>query len=1070
MKILRKILSSLLVLCMSVSVFVPYTAVAADTVVIDTASELLSAAYAPDKNYVLGADIVLTSEQFQPGGQFYLSGKGFSPIGNESTPFSGTFDGNGYVIKGIKINHPTEKYVGLFGYVTGTVKNVALIDADIAGGYYTGGVAGYIGSGGTVTQCYTSNGTVSTRYDAANVRLGGLVGCVATNGKLSNSYNTANVFVNNGRSAYAAGVVGESSGGRVNYCYNAAVFDENTKYGIMAMGEAMYASYSYTIGANEFCTYRDNLYTRPNYWKTDAEFKTQSSMKNFDFTNVWTYDASTGYSYPVLRATPHKMTAKSSGSFSSGTGTAYDPYIIKTAAEFALIENDTDACYRLAADISLTSSYSSIPTFKGILYGDNKTITTVSPLFTENEGRIENVVINASINKNANVGAIAVKNSNTIADSKVSGAVAGTNAGGFCYENIGRILGSTSSANISATSGSAGGFAVKNTGLIGYDCSNEGTVTGKTVAGGIAASSTGKGNIKNAVNYGTVTGSTNVGGIAGELAGEVYSCANYGDITAKGIGANVGGIAGDGSYQAKCTICQNTGKITATGKDAAAGGILGQNRGIIHNLLNTGIVEGEGYAGGIAGVNDVSDNTSYGDISYALSYGKAVSANGTAAAIVGINKSTAQIYCAGYLPTSQKGYTGSATKVSYVTSLTREQFANPDQYMQAFDFSTTWELKGDLPTLKAFPYKAIESIALDKTAASTVKGKTVTVTAKAEPRDATIPNIEWSSSNPAVALVDENGVVTAKSEGSAVITAKADNKSATLKFNTVKLERLSGQDRLATAVAISDKGWTSAKTVVLANSMNYADALAGVPYAAKLDAPILLTGGKALESNIREQIKKLGATNIVILGGPGVISEEIEKDLGKKMKVERLCGKDRYETSLEIAKKFDSTDNVIIATGANYADALSISPYASLKEYPILYCNPSTGLTSDIAAVVKEADGVTVIGGPGMMPDSYFPNKFERVAGYNRYLTSYEIAKRYASEFGSDITIATGTNFPDALAGGVLCAKFKTPLLLTDSKTLISEIQTFIKSRNPKNIYMLGGPVIVPEEIIVDVF
>lgn len=88
----------------------------------------------------------------------------------------------------------------------------------------------------------------------------------------------------------------------------------------------------------------------------------------------------------------------------------------------------------------------------------------------------------------------------------------------------------------------------------------------------------------------------------------------------------------------------------------------------------------------------------------------------------------------------------------------------------------------------------------------------------------------------------------------------------------------------------------------------------------------------------------------------------------------------------------------------------------------------------------------------------------------SRYQTSYEIAKKFSDEFGNDVMLATGTIFPDALTGGVLATKLKTPLLLSDITGVIPEIKEFIRSRFPDNIYVLGGPFVMPEKIIEDIY
>ena len=71
-------------------------------------------------------------------------GTGFTPIGNNSTPFTGTFNGNSYTISNLFINLPTTNDVGLFGYTSGaTIENVGLVNANITGQSGVGALVGY---------------------------------------------------------------------------------------------------------------------------------------------------------------------------------------------------------------------------------------------------------------------------------------------------------------------------------------------------------------------------------------------------------------------------------------------------------------------------------------------------------------------------------------------------------------------------------------------------------------------------------------------------------------------------------------------------------------------------------------------------------------------------------------------------------------------------------------------------------------------------------------------------------------------------------------------------------------
>ncbi|MFA4994238.1 MAG: YDG domain-containing protein [Bdellovibrionales bacterium] len=132
--------------------------------------------------YALGSDIDAS------GTSSWNSGAGFAPIGTTSTPFTGVFNGLGHTVSGLYINRSSTYYVGLFGAITAaaTVRNVGVVSSSVSGSRYTGLVVG--GNYGTVTNNYSTGSVASSNYSA-----GGLVGYVFSGGTISNSYSSANV-------------------------------------------------------------------------------------------------------------------------------------------------------------------------------------------------------------------------------------------------------------------------------------------------------------------------------------------------------------------------------------------------------------------------------------------------------------------------------------------------------------------------------------------------------------------------------------------------------------------------------------------------------------------------------------------------------------------------------------------------------------------------------------------------------------------------------------------------------------------------------------------------------------
>ena len=161
-----------------------------------------------------------------------LTGKEWTPIGDNDNRYTGTFDGGNYTITGLTVNQEGTNYVGLIGFIgsDGTVKNVKLENVNITGSYYVGGVVGY--NSGSVTAC-TSSGSVSGSYYVGGVvggNFGSVTACTST-GSVSGSIYVGGVVGDNYGSVTACtasgsvegrsnvgGVVGYNSSGSVTAC------------------------------------------------------------------------------------------------------------------------------------------------------------------------------------------------------------------------------------------------------------------------------------------------------------------------------------------------------------------------------------------------------------------------------------------------------------------------------------------------------------------------------------------------------------------------------------------------------------------------------------------------------------------------------------------------------------------------------------------------------------------------------------------------------------------------------------------------------------------------------------
>jgi putative cell wall-binding protein len=155
------------------------------------------------------------------------------------------------------------------------------------------------------------------------------------------------------------------------------------------------------------------------------------------------------------------------------------------------------------------------------------------------------------------------------------------------------------------------------------------------------------------------------------------------------------------------------------------------------------------------------------------------------------------------------------------------------------------------------------------------------------------------------------------------------------------VQRLSGANRYATAVAVSRQFWQSSATVYVASGDTYPDALSGGALAARTSSPILLSGEKRLPAPVAEELSRLAPASVVLLGGPSALDERVLTQVSALVPaavVQRVAGPDRYATSAAIAQRGwpGETTRTYVAAGANFPDALSGVPAAARSGAPLV--------------------------------------------------------------------------------------------------------------------------------------
>lgn len=284
--------------------------------------------------------------------------------------------------------------------------------------------------------------------------------------------------------------------------------------------------------------------------------------------------------------------------------------------------------------------------------------------------------------------------------------------------------------------------------------------------------------------------------------------------------------------------------------------------------------------------------------------------------------------------------------------------------------------------------------------------------------------------------------------------------------------RISGPGRVETSIEISKFENTKSKTVILADARNYPDALAASNLTNGRYSVILVQN--QLTQAIINEITRLEAQDLIILGGTNSISEDIEKglaDIAGVKNVSRIAGENRYDTCQKIfnhAKK----KSLVLASGEIFPDALATS---SILDQAGLLLTKKDQLPSEAQAAIKDLnhDNFLIVGGENSIQESLatsISNKYQyashtRISGNNRYETSAKIGERLVS---STVILASGENFPDALAASTLAQKIDSPILLVSKDKIDQSVIDYFKKHNIKKALVVGGQLSISDKTLAN--
>ncbi|MEI6090401.1 MAG: T9SS type A sorting domain-containing protein [bacterium] len=540
-------------------------------------------------------------------------GKGWSPIGCATKPYSGFFNGQGFKIDSLFIDRPLQDTIGLFGYAneSSIIYNLKVTNCDITGMTWIGGLVGR--NYGNITECSTTglvigmakgvgglmgfNGSMSPscNYSTADVTgvnsTGGLIGY--NGGRISDSYAIGNI---KGSGYSTGGFIGSNSDiGYVTNCYSCGKVS-----GKENVGGFIGYSFGYSISYCFWDKETSGLDTSAKgIGKTTQEMKTKSTFINagWHFLSIWKMDSSINDGYPYIEIRKIGKQPKDTDSDGSLNIGCY-LHLLWISENSISWSSKFELDHDISADSSKFSGTlleftpigtSSIP-FKGIFDGNGYCIDSLI-ISLPRQG---NIGLFGVIDTGAEIRHLSITNFN-IKGLSSTGALAG--------HNKGKLINCNSDGSIVSGDNTGGLVGYNNYGEISH-CSSVGTVSGRNYTGGLVGM-TETGKLVYSYSKCAVSGANSTGGLIGLNVASVSNCYSLGNVA--GSDDNTGGLVGLNAYDGRMSDCYSRGLVKSSGNNT--GGLIGlAEYAPVSNCYSTGRVTSTGTsAGGLVGSTREAD-------------------------------------------------------------------------------------------------------------------------------------------------------------------------------------------------------------------------------------------------------------------------------------------------------------------------------------------------------------------------------------------------------------------------------------------------------------------------------
>ena len=305
------------------------------------------------------------------------------------------------------------------------------------------------------------------------------------------------------------------------------------------------------------------------------------------------------------------------------------------------------------------------------------------------------------------------------------------------------------------------------------------------------------------------------------------------------------------------------------------------------------------------------------------------------------------------------------------------------------------------------------------------------------------------------------------------------------------VERIAGDGRVATAIEIARTTFDQSDMVVMAYAHEYPDALVAAPLARALEAPLILNDRDRMFPGVSEELERLDPETVILAGGTNQLGPEVVEGIeALGIGVDRVSGSTRFGTAAAVAERLTTVvdepiERVFVTEGVDedplrgWPDALAVAPYAAHVGSPTLLVDTDL-IPEDIQRTIDAMSPaeIVIVGGEGAVSAQVEQElaasgaDVRRIAGATRFETGAAVYDEALQAGMAPATtwLATGGNYPDALAAGATVAARGDAMMLVDAHDLDRSPPTRDRLAATRDdldaVWVLGGPAAVSDAVL----